>query len=131
MTDSERGIAISKYVLLYSALYLVVYTLSTALSPLFNTNLGLYATAYFVGIYTSKKIIKENARRTTSMEKLKLIAGTFVFTLLINVILSSQVIGSRSLDHLNECFIPRQMILLLALWGILGPAYDHAYNSKK
>ena len=131
MVGDNQSISALKYIAFYALIYLLAYTVITALSSIVNAHLGRYATSFILGAYTATKIIKENDRLLAPLEKAKLIIGTFATTLIINILYTTNLIGAKSIDNIDECFIPRQLILLIGLWGIFGPGSDYIYNSGR
>lgn len=129
--DNEQSRSVIQYIALFAAIYLFFYTVVSALTAIFKSHFGSYATPFIVGVYTATKFIKENDRLITKVEKGKLVVGTFLCTVIINILNTTNFIGTMSIDHLDHGFVVRQLILLFFLWGIFGPISKYIYYSSK
>lgn len=130
MSSQDQEGSVFKYIVLYGSVYLFAYTMITALSSIFRTYIFYAATSLVVAAFTATRFVKKNDRIMTQHEKIKVISGTFICTVLVNFFHTANVIGDyRSIDHLGGFFLVRQLINLFGLWLIFGSNY--IYDSLK
>jgi hypothetical protein len=117
-----------KYMVFYSILYFISYMMVTGLSTIFRVFLGYATIPLLVAIFTAIHYIKNTQRAMTITEKIIFIVVAFVFTVVVNVLFTANVIGPlRSIDELDGDFILRQLMQLIALWGSFGSDKFYSY----
>ena len=132
MTGSDRGLSILKYVGLFALTYYLFLVAIAVLLAVIKVDMTgvFYAIAILgAGRVPVYKFLKENSRLYTKVEKRKLIAGTFLCTLIINILNTADMIGEMSMMHLGYSFLVGQVLDLLILWYIFGPFSKNIYKS--
>jgi hypothetical protein len=128
--NSSNKIVI-KYIALYGLLYALAYTMLTAVSSIFQTYFGYATIPLIVAVFTALRYAKNNDKALTRIEKTKLIIGTFILTITVNIFSTIEVIGAlRSIDHLDGDFLLRQFMQLIAI-SVAFSSDDFYYYLKK
>ncbi len=132
MTSQDQERLVFKYLLLYGSVYLIAYTMLTGFSSIFKMYIGYATIPLLVAVFTAYRYAKTHDRPLSKAEKVKLISGTFIYTVIVNVLFTTEVIGNlRSFDHLDGEFILRQLMQLAALWFIFGSDHFYSYLKKQ
>lgn len=120
------------YVGLYALFCAISLTAGTIIHSIFSINIGTVAIPFIVGVYTATRFIKARDRLITTLEKVKLITGTIVCTVLINVLNAPDVLQSNMFTgNLPGGFLLDQALIVLNLCIIFGPGSTYIYYSSK
>jgi hypothetical protein len=129
-SNSSNKIVIN-YIALYGLLYALVYLMLTAVSSIFQTYFGYATIPLIVAVFIALRYAKNNDKALTNVEKAKLIFGTFILTISVNIIFTVEVIGAlRSIDYLDGDFLLRQFMQLIAISVAFGSDDFYCYLKK-
>jgi len=121
MNSQDKEKPVRNYIILYGLVYLVIYSMISGFSSVFKTYLGYATIPALIAVFTASRYAKENDKPPVKIDKIKLISGTFILSLLINILFTANVIGEfRSIDHIDGSFVVRQIMQLVVVCFVFG-----------
>ncbi len=130
MTADDKNTSVMKYVIFFTFAYFIfVVIVSILLSILAIPMTGLFEAIVMLGAarIPAYRFLKDNDRLYSKTEKRKLIAGTFLSSVIIDVL----TINRTNLNLGYYLFIFKESFNLLILWYIFGPLSKSIYKSSK
>lgn len=131
MAKTKQSRPAIKYIGLFAVIYLSLSKsifVVIAITAVPMTGLYLILSICVSGGLSAYIFIKDNSRLFNNVERRKLIIGTFLCAILIDLLKPNNVMGQMSMTELDYNFVVTQIFNLLWLFCTFGPLSKSIYK---